>query len=143
MARLVVFGIAGGLTMGLTGLSTGLVTWLLGDAPVTHLIASAYIRSASSQSSSGAPNSSPKTPSTRLSSCPHGEKVFFQNAETVGRRLQRKLAGFYLFAALIVKTSAMNPSARDTLIGLGTAAVNHPFSEVFWSGVVAGWLSNT
>src|SRR5215475_14185547 len=32
-------GIAGGLTMGLTGLSTGLVTWLLGEAPATHLIA--------------------------------------------------------------------------------------------------------
>jgi formate/nitrite transporter FocA (FNT family) len=34
-------GIAGGLTMGLTGLSTGLVTWLLGDSPATHLIAAA------------------------------------------------------------------------------------------------------
>src|SRR5215813_13057551 len=33
-------GIAGGLTMGLTGLSTGLVTWLLGKTPTTHLIAS-------------------------------------------------------------------------------------------------------
>src|ERR1051326_8539564 len=32
-------GIAGGLTMGLTGLSTGLVTWLLGDSSATHLIA--------------------------------------------------------------------------------------------------------
>jgi formate/nitrite transporter FocA (FNT family) len=32
-------GVAGGLTMGLTGLSTGLVTWLLGKTPTTHLIA--------------------------------------------------------------------------------------------------------
>jgi len=30
-------GIAGGLTMGLTGLSTGLVTWILGTGAVGHL----------------------------------------------------------------------------------------------------------
>jgi formate/nitrite transporter FocA (FNT family) len=48
--------------------------------------------------------------------------------------------GSILFALLAVKTSALSVGVRDTMAGLGTDAVFHPFGTVFWSAVVGGWL---
>ncbi|HEY2380855.1 MAG TPA: formate/nitrite transporter family protein [Terriglobia bacterium] len=133
-------GIGGGITMGLTGLSVGLVTWLLGDMPLTRLITAAVY------------------PIGFLAVIIGRAQLFTENTLypvvlvlTEKRYLLATLRlwaavyagnwlGSLLFAALAVKTSALNPGVRATLIDLGTRAVQYPFVTVFWSGVVAGWL---
>lgn len=133
-------GIAGGLTMGLTGLSTGLVTWLLGDAPVTHLIASAVYPIGFVAVIIGRAQLFTENTLYPVVLLLTEKKYLFKTLKLWGVVYVGNWLGSVVFAALIVKTSALNPSARATLIGLGTYAVNHSFSDVFWSGVVAGWL---
>ena len=133
-------GVAGGLTMGLTGLSTGLVIWLLGDGAVAQLIAATVY------------------PIGFLAVVIGRAQLFTENTLypvvlvlTERKYLVRTLKlwavvfggnwiGSVLYAALAVKSNALQPGLRDTLIELGQRAAAHPFGTVFWSGVVGGWL---
>jgi formate/nitrite transporter FocA (FNT family) len=133
-------GLAGGLTMGLTGLSAGLIYALLGQSNVTSLIAAAVY------------------PVGFLAVIIGRAQLFTENTLypvvlvlTEKRYVLKTLKlwalvfggnwiGSVLFAALTVKTDALQSAARDSLIELGVRAVEHPFLTVFWSGVVGGWL---
>jgi formate/nitrite transporter FocA (FNT family) len=133
-------GIAGGLTMGLTGLSTGLITWILGEGMITHLVAAAVY------------------PIGFLAVVVGRAQLFTENTMypvvlvlAEGKYLLKTLKlwvvvyagnwiGSLLFALLATKTAALDRGARETLIDLGSTAVRHPFGSVFWSAVVAGWL---
>src|SRR5262249_47070519 len=133
-------GIAGGLTMGLTGLSTGLVLSLLGHGSVAQIVAAVVY------------------PIGFLAVIVGRAQLFTENTlypvvlvltekGYLIRNLELWVVGFcgnwvgsVLFAALAVKTAALQPAVREALIDLGRRAVDHSFIEVFWSGVVAGWL---
>lgn len=133
-------GVAGGLTMGLTGLSTGLVISLLGHGSLAQVAAAVVY------------------PIGFLAVIVGGAQLFTENTlypvvlvlTEKGHFVQTlKLwvivycgnwIGSILFAILAVKTSALQPGVRNALIELGQRGVDHPFVDVFWSGVVAGWL---
>jgi formate/nitrite transporter FocA (FNT family) len=48
--------------------------------------------------------------------------------------------GAVLFAALAVKTSALRPDILSQLLQLGVDAATGSASHFFWSGVIGGWL---
>jgi formate-nitrite transporter family protein len=48
--------------------------------------------------------------------------------------------GAFLFAVLAIKTSALNANISAALVNLGTQAAPGNFTHLFWSGVVGGWL---
>jgi formate/nitrite transporter FocA (FNT family) len=48
--------------------------------------------------------------------------------------------GALLFALLMTKTSAVRPEIISQLLSLGTAAAQGSATQVFWSGVIGGWL---
>jgi formate/nitrite transporter FocA (FNT family) len=48
--------------------------------------------------------------------------------------------GAALFALLAVKTSALSPEIMSQLVGLGTEAVSSHTSHIFWSAVIGGWI---
>ncbi|HZR64488.1 MAG TPA: formate/nitrite transporter family protein [Terriglobales bacterium] len=50
------------------------------------------------------------------------------------------IAGAILFAALCVYTSALKPEIQAKLVELGAQAAPGSFGHLFWSGVVGGWL---
>lgn len=133
-------GIAGGLTMGLTGLSTGLVTWLLGDSPATHLIAAAVYPVGFLAVIIGRAQLFTENTLYPVVLVLAERKYFFKTLKLWAVVYAGNWLGSVIFAALAVETDAINPDAKDVLIRLGTTAVHHPFSVVFWSGVVAGWL---
>ncbi|HEX8711538.1 MAG TPA: formate/nitrite transporter family protein [Terracidiphilus sp.] len=54
--------------------------------------------------------------------------------------LPANLAGALGFAAIAVFTSGIDRRFVDAISQLGTGALNHPFTAIFWSGVIAGWL---
>jgi formate/nitrite transporter FocA (FNT family) len=133
-------GIAGGLTMGLTGLAVALVTSLLGHGPVAQLVAAAVY------------------PIGFIAVIIGRAQLFTENtlypvvlvlmdSRFIRGTLRLWLfvyagnwVGSLLFAALATRTSSVRPLLRDVLIGLGINAVDQPFWTVFWSGVVGGWL---
>ena len=54
--------------------------------------------------------------------------------------LPANVAGAFAFALLVSWTSALNPAYVDALSQLGSAAMAHSASSVFWSGVIGGWI---
>lgn len=48
--------------------------------------------------------------------------------------------GALLFAALVMKTSALSGSLRAALTTLGEHTVEGSFGHIFWSGVIGGWI---
>ncbi len=50
------------------------------------------------------------------------------------------VAGALLFAALSIYTTALRPEIKDKLVELGTQAAPGTFGHLFWSGVIGGWL---
>jgi formate-nitrite transporter family protein len=50
------------------------------------------------------------------------------------------LFGAAAFALLAIKTGALQSQISDALVRLGTNAVQGNASQIFWSGVIGGWL---
>lgn len=48
--------------------------------------------------------------------------------------------GALIFAALMIHTEALRPEISRALVNLGQAAAQGTFAHFFWSGVVGGWL---
>src|SRR5581483_1617688 len=48
--------------------------------------------------------------------------------------------GAWLFALLAARTSALKPEILSQLVALGEAATSGTPAHIFWSGVVGGWL---
>ena len=54
--------------------------------------------------------------------------------------LPSNVFGAFAFASLVSFTNALDPQIVHALGHLGTEALNHPASAVFWSGVMGGWI---
>ena len=50
------------------------------------------------------------------------------------------VAGAFVFALLAVRTSSLEPRILEQLVRLGTDMVAVSASNIFWSGVIGGWL---
>lgn len=54
--------------------------------------------------------------------------------------LPSNVAGAFAFAMLATFTSSLSPAVVGALSQLGANALAHTASQVFWSGVMAGWI---
>ena len=54
--------------------------------------------------------------------------------------LPTNVLGALGFATLAIHTSGIEPQFVSTMAELGSKAISHPATTVFWSGVVAGWM---
>jgi formate/nitrite transporter FocA (FNT family) len=133
-------GIAGGLTMGLTGLSTGLVSSLLGPGSVTTLIAAIVYPIGFLAVVIGRAQLFTENTLYPVVLVLTEKKYFSDTLKLWAVVYFGNWVGSAMFAVLAVKTDALQLGTRETLIQLGAKAVDHPFAAVFWSGVVAGWL---
>jgi formate-nitrite transporter family protein len=48
--------------------------------------------------------------------------------------------GAFLFALLTMRTGALSSEIESELTNLGLQALAHPTAHIFWSGVIGGWL---
>jgi len=131
-------GTAGGLTMGLTGLSTCLVSWILGPGIVTQIVAATVYPIGFLAVVIGRAQLFTESTMYPVVLVLSDRKYLTKTLKLWAVVYAGNWIGSMLFAMLAVKTSALPTGARDVLIQLGAEAVNHPFQNVFWSGVVAG-----
>lgn len=137
---LVFSGIEGGITMGLTGLGVASVRALIGDGGWQQLVSFTIY------------------PVGFIAVIIGRAQLFTENTlypVVLVLDKRRYLAatlrlwavvfvsnvfGALLFALLMTKTSAVRPEIISQLFSLGTAAAQGTATQVFWSGVIGGWL---
>jgi formate-nitrite transporter family protein len=54
--------------------------------------------------------------------------------------LAANLLGALLLSIITARTPSLDPAVRAALLRLGTEAALGSFSQLFWSGVIGGWL---
>lgn len=137
---LAISGLAGGLTMGLTALSTSIVVGELGLSPITRFIAQFLY------------------PIGFIAVILGRAQLFTENtlypvalmlaerrhARTTLRLwsivLPSNILGVFLFALLATRTGALRPEYVAAMAEFGAEAVNVTASHVFWSAVIGGWI---
>lgn len=133
-------GLAGGFTMGLTGLAVAAVRAILGPTPAGEFVSFLFY------------------PIGFVAVIIGRSQLFTENTlypvvlvlsekRHVGETLRlwaivfaTNVLGAFLFAALVSGTSAMQPKTTEELVKLGVGMASVTAAHAFWSGVVGGWL---
>jgi len=137
---LAVSGLAGGMTMGLTALSTSIVIAILGPSPAARFIADllypiGFIAVILGRAQLFTENTLYPV-ALMLAERRHGWRTLRLWAIV----FPRNVAGAFLFALLAVKTGALRPEFVTAMNHLGVEAAGVAATHVFWSGVIGGWI---
>jgi formate/nitrite transporter FocA (FNT family) len=137
---LAISGLAGGITMGLTGLATAIARAELGTSGFGHFITTLLY------------------PIGFIAVILGRAQLFTENTlypvALVLSERRHYLATLRLwiivlvcnclvtlaFAALAVRTDALQPKYVDSLSALGLEIANHSLSAIFWSAIIGGWI---
>jgi formate-nitrite transporter family protein len=137
---LAVSGLAGGMTMGLTALSTSIVIAILGPSPAARFIADllypiGFIAVILGRAQLFTENTLYPV-ALMLAERRHGWRTLRLWAIV----FPCNVAGAFLFALLAVKTGALRPEFVTAMTHLGVEAAGVATAHVFWSGVIGGWI---
>lgn len=133
-------GVAGGLTMGLTGLSVAIARASVGDGPNAEIVSHLFY------------------PLGFIAVIIGRAQLFTENTlypvilvldekRHLGNMLRlwgvvftSNVVGALLFALLAVKAPSVRPEYVRELVKLGTDALASSGDNIFWSGVIGGWM---
>jgi formate/nitrite transporter FocA (FNT family) len=137
---LFISGVAGGITMGLTALSTSIVLAKLGQSPAAKFIADllypiGFIAVILGRAQLFTENTLYPV-ALMLAERRHAWKTL----RLWSIVFPSNVLGAFLFALLAVKTGALRPEFVAAMTHLGVAAASVTTSHVFWSGVIGGWI---
>jgi formate/nitrite transporter FocA (FNT family) len=137
---LAISGLAGGITMGLTALSTSIVIAQLGHSPPAKFIADllypiGFIAVILGRAQLFTENTLYPV-ALMLAERRHGWKTLRLWAIV----FPSNVLGAFFFALLAVRTGALRPEVVAAMTQLGVEAVGFTTSHVFWSGVIGGWI---
>jgi formate-nitrite transporter family protein len=137
---LAISGVAGGMTMGLTALSTSIVIAILGPSPAARFIADllypiGFIAVILGRAQLFTENTLYPV-ALMLAERRHGWRTLRLWAIV----FPCNVAGAFLFALLAVKTGALRPEFVAAMTHLGVEAAMVATTHVFWSGVIGGWI---
>jgi Formate/nitrite transporter len=137
---LFISGVAGGITMGLTALSTSIVIAKLGPSPAAGFIADllypiGFIAVILGRAQLFTENTLYPV-ALMLAERRHGWRTLRLWAIV----LPSNVLGAFLFALLAVQTGALRPEFVAAMTRLGVQAAGVTTSHVFWSGVIGGWI---
>jgi formate/nitrite transporter FocA (FNT family) len=133
-------GLAGGITLGLTGIGVAAVRALLGEGGWQELVS--YLIYPAGFIAVIIGRSQLFTENTLYPVV----LVLYERGHVLDTlRLwavvfASNILGAAVFAALTIRTAALRPEMAHALIKLGESIAPGTFSHLFWSGVVGGWL---
>jgi formate-nitrite transporter family protein len=137
---LFISGVAGGITMGLTALSTSIVIAQLGQSPTAKFVADllypiGFIAVILGRAQLFTENTLYPV-ALMLAERRHGWRTLRLWAIV----LPSNVLGAFLFALLAVQTGALRPEFVAAMTHLGVQAAGVTTSHIFWSGVIGGWI---
>lgn len=140
---LAISGVAGGLLMGLTGLSVAILMEMVGMTPAGRLAAMFFYPLGFMVVILGRSQLFTENTLYPVALMLSEKKHFFSTLRLWSVVFPANVFGAFLFALLAVKTGALRPEFVAQLAKLGVEAVGISGSHAFWSGVVGGWIIAT
>jgi formate-nitrite transporter family protein len=133
-------GIAGGITMGLTGMSVAIVRATLGPGPVQNLISYFFYPIGFIAVIIGRAQLFTENTLYPVVLVLSEHKYVLRTLRLWGIVFASNIFGALLFAGLAVRTGALEPRFARELTALGAQAVQPGMLTIFWTGVIGGWL---
>jgi formate-nitrite transporter family protein len=137
-------GLAGGLTMGLTGLGVASMRAVLGSGAweefASFLIYPVGFIAVIIGRSQLFTENTLYPVVLILDERRNVKRSFIAMLRLWGIVFATNVVGAYFFSLLAIRTGALSPEITSQLITLGRDAVNHTAAHIFWSGVIGGWL---
>ena len=140
---LAVSGVAGGLLMGLTGLSVAILTATVGQSPAGKLLALFFYPLGFMVVILGRSQLFTENTLYPVALVLAERKHVFKTLRLWSIVFPTNILGALLFALLAVKTGALRPEYTAELVNLGHQAASLSAGHAFWSGVVGGWIIAT
>ena len=133
-------GLAGGLTLGLTGLSVAAIRDILGRGGWQDLVSFLAYPIGFIAVIIGRAQLFTENTLYPVILVLDERRHLWHTLRLWGVVFASNLLGATLFALLAVKSGALRPGIAQKLVELGVDAVQGPYSHIFWSGVIGGWL---
>ncbi len=133
-------GLAGGLTMGLTGLGVATVRALIGTSPSAQLISFLIYPVGFIAVIIGRQQLFTENTLYPVILVLDEHRYFGRTARLWGIVFAFNVLGAFVFALLAIRLGAVRPAIAQQLGAMGTEAVAGSAAHFFWSGVVGGWL---
>lgn len=133
-------GLAGGITMGLTGLGVALPRAVLSPGPTAEFISMLFYPLGFIAVIIGRAQLFTENTLYPVALILGERKHVLNTARLWAIVFLTNVLGAALFALLAVRTGALLPEFRHELIKVGMDMAGHPAAQVFWTGVIAGWV---
>jgi formate/nitrite transporter FocA (FNT family) len=140
MLAMLFSGFAGGIGMGLTGLSVALALSYLGNSPTAHFISFCFYPIGFIVVIIGRAQLFTENTLFPIVLVLDERKHVLATLKLWVTVFVSNVAGAVFFGWLVMKTGALSPNFADALAGLGTEAVEGHFTLIFAKGVIGGWL---
>ncbi len=140
VVSLAISGVAGGLTMGLTGLSVSILLSMVGSTPAGRIIAMFFYPLGFMAVILGRSQLFTENTLYPVALMLAEKRHLLSTLRLWAIVFPANILGALLFALLAVKTGALRPEYVTELTRLGLEAQSVPIGHVFWSGVVGGWI---
>jgi formate/nitrite transporter FocA (FNT family) len=133
-------GLAGGISMGLTGLSVALAISYLGDGPIQQFVSFFFYPVGFIVVVIGRAQLFTENTLYPVVLVLDEHKHLLNTLRLWGVVFASNVAGAVFVGWLLMKTGALPPNFADALAGLGLHAAEGHFTLIFAKGVIGGWL---
>jgi formate-nitrite transporter family protein len=137
---LAVSGFAGGVTMGLTGLATAIARAELGTSGLAHFVTTLLYPVGFIAVILGRAQLFTENTLYPVALVLSERRHYLATLRLWAIVLVCNCIGTLAFAALAVRTDALQPKYVDSLVAIGLEIANHPLSTIFWSAIIGGWI---
>jgi len=139
-SELAVSGVAGGMTMGLTALGSAVALTHLGEGPLATLVANLLYPIGFVAVIIGRAQLFTENTLYPVALVLAERRHVLTTLRLWGIVFLFNVFGAFLFALIASKTGAVDPANVASLVHLGIAVTAHTPSQIFWSGVLGGWI---
>jgi formate-nitrite transporter family protein len=137
---LAISGFAGGITMGLTGLATAIARAELGTAGWASFVTALLYPVGFIAVILGRAQLFTENTLYPVALVLSERRHYFATLRLWAIVLVSNCIGSLAFAALAVRTDALQPKYVESLVAIGLENANHSLSSIFWSAIIGGWI---
>lgn len=133
-------GLAGGITMGLTGMTVAIATVLLAESKAKEFVPLLFYPVGFVAVIIGRAQLFTENTVYPVALILREKRHVLNTLRLWAVVFSSNVAGAAIFAVLVMKSGALHPEFITVLSNLGTTAAQGTAAHLFWSGVIGGWL---